>query len=69
MAPKLKVKKPTIVKSFRLIDFHIYDEVPQKEEAEDDDDDDDDVVGNYGGTKKSRPYGDNLQFMIQMLLF
>ena len=66
MAPKLKVKKPTIVKSFRLIDFHIYDEVPQKEEAEDDDDDDDDVVGNYGGTKKSRPYGDNLQFMIQM---
>jgi DNA polymerase elongation subunit (family B) len=62
MALKLKVKKPTIVKSFRLIDFHIYDEAPQKEN---DSDSGSDEGGQYG-MKKSRTYNDELQFVIQM---
>ena len=62
MALKLKVKKPTIVKSFRLIDFHIYDEAPQKEN---DSDSGSDEGGQYG-MKKSRSYNDELQFVIQM---
>lgn len=58
---KLKTKKPIIVKSFRLIDFHIYDEAPPKEENSDSGSD-----GDKNPSKRYKPMTDELQFVIQM---
>jgi DNA polymerase elongation subunit (family B) len=58
---KLKTKKPTIVKSFRLIDFHIYDEAPPKDENSDSGSDSD-----KNPSKRYKPHTDELQFVIQM---
>lgn len=58
---KTKIKKPTIVKSFRLIDFHIYDDAPQKEEHSDSGSE-----GDKYRSKHSKPISDELQFVIQM---
>ena len=55
---KLKIKKPVIVKSFRLIDFHIYDESAKKEESDSGSDD--------GTRSKYKKRTDELQFVIQM---
>jgi DNA polymerase elongation subunit (family B) len=55
---KLKIKKPVIVKSFRLIDFHIYDESAKKEESDSGSDD--------GTHSKYKKRTDELQFVIQM---
>jgi DNA polymerase elongation subunit (family B) len=58
---KRKIKKPSIVKSFRLIDFHIYDEPPPKEESSDSGSDDD-----FKKSYRSRPMTDENKFVIQM---
>ena len=58
---KLKTKKPTIVKSFRLIDFHIYDEAPPKDENSDSGSDSD-----KNPSKRYKQHTDELQFVIQM---
>jgi DNA polymerase elongation subunit (family B) len=50
-----KKVKPSIVRSFRLIDFHIYDEAPKKEDSDSD--------GELGSYKSSE---DNKDFIIQM---
>jgi hypothetical protein len=57
-----KVKR-VVLKTVRIIDFHIYDEKPEKEESSGDENDDDDTV-DY-----SKPYEakvDEAQFVIQM---
>ena len=56
-----KKKKISVVKSFRLIDFHIYDESPPKENDSGSDEDEGRYKSN-GWTKKT----DDLQFVIQM---
>jgi DNA polymerase elongation subunit (family B) len=58
MADKKKTKKPLIVsKSFRLLDFHIFDENPEKLS----DSDSDSIDG-----RRYNPRQDDLQFIIQM---
>lgn len=56
-----KKKKLSVVKSFRLIDFHIYDESPPKENDSGSDEDGGRYKSN-GWTQKT----DDLQFVIQM---
>jgi DNA polymerase elongation subunit (family B) len=51
---------PGIVRSFRLIDFQIYDEAPHKDEDDSGSDDD------RSSTKYSKKVKDSLQFVIQM---
>ena len=53
----IRKKKPTVVKSFRLIDFHIYDDSPAKENDSGSDED---------SYKRSYKKDDDLQFVIQM---
>jgi DNA polymerase elongation subunit (family B) len=53
----IRKKKPTVVKSFRLIDFHIYDDSPVKENDSGSDED---------SYKRSYKKDDDLQFVIQM---
>jgi len=53
----IRKKKPTVVKSFRLIDFHIYDDSPAKENDSSSDED---------SYKRSYKKDDDLQFVIQM---
>ena len=53
----IRKKKPTVVKSFRLIDFHIYDDSPAKENDSGSDED---------SYKRSYKKEDDLQFVIQM---
>ena len=48
--------KPSVVRSFRLIDFHIYDESPKKEDSDSGSED-----GNY-----KQKTGDDKEFIIQM---
>ena len=55
---KLKIKKPSVIKSFRLIDFHIYDESVKKEDSDSGSDD--------GNNSKYKKRTDELQFVIQM---
>ena len=58
MADKKKTKKPVIVtKSFRLLDFHIFDENPEKLSDSDSDSND---------GKRYKMKHDDLQFIIQM---
>jgi len=60
MAEKIRIKKPTVVKSFRLYDFNIFDDVPK------------DGSGSESGSgsddehKSSKKYVDEKQFVIQM---
>jgi hypothetical protein len=53
----IRKKKPTVVKSFRLIDFHIYDDSPAKENDSGSDED---------SYQRSYKKEDDLQFVIQM---
>ena len=59
MSSTVKSKKPVITKSFRLIDFHIYDEKPQNDDSPSSSDSDE---GNYKFKEKS----DQSKFVIQM---
>ncbi len=56
MSLSKRTTKPSIVRSFRLIDFHIYDEVSKNEDTDSDSDN--------GGFQKSRE--DDKMFVIQM---
>lgn len=58
---KSKIKKPIVVKSFRLFDFQFYDEAPPKEENSDSGSE-----GEHRGSKRSYAKTDELQFVIQM---
>ena len=57
MSVIIRKKKPIVVKSFRLIDFHIYDDSPTKENDSGSDED---------SHKRSYKKNDDLQFVIQM---
>jgi len=57
----IKTKKPTIVKSFRLIDFHIYDESCSAASDGSGSDNDSTTQGSY-----KKPIKDEQQFIIQM---
>ena len=50
-----KKVKPSIVRSFRIIDYHIYDQAPKKEDS-----DSDEELGSYNSNE------DNKEFIIQM---
>jgi DNA polymerase elongation subunit (family B) len=60
---KIKKKKPVVIKSFRLIDFHIYDDSPPKENGSSSDEDE--GRNNCSGWTKYKNT-DDLQFVIQM---
>ena len=53
----IKKTKPSVVRSFRLIDFHIYDESPKTEDSDSGSDD-----GRY------KKHEDDKDFIIQMIL-
>ena len=63
---KIKKKKPVVIKSFRLIDFHIYDESPPKENGSSSDEDEGRNNNSHWNKQYITKNEDDLQFVIQM---
>lgn len=62
LAKKTKMIKPVLVKSFRLLDFHVFDEVPTEGSGSGTDSGDDSSTS----YRKYKPATDDNQFVIQM---